>query len=252
MKKVLVVGNWKAYLASAAETTKLAGALRRKARNWTGVEVVVAPSHPFLSVVAEALGSSPIEVAAQAVSPFVDEKRTGEVTAAMARSVGARFAIVGHSERRAMGEDNEHVALEVQNAIQAELKVILCVGEVERDAAGGHFAVIAEQLRANLRHVKAFGNKIIVAYEPVWAIGKTAAESMKPAELQETVIFIRKTLAELFPRTMALKVPILYGGSVEPENTAALLREGGVSGFLVGHASTDADSFTQILDECKK
>ncbi len=254
--KKLVVGNWKMYIQTPEEALALAGALRRKARAFSGVEIIVAPPAPFVQAVAHHLQSSPILVAGQACSPFSDERHTGEVSAQMLKSAGAAFLLVGHSERRSLGrsdgEDGETVALETQNTIQAGMRPIVCVGELQRDTSGSHFGIIATQLHESLRHIKTFGSKVVVAYEPVWAIGKTAAEAMSAQDLQETVIFIRKTLADIFPRSTALKVPILYGGSVEKENAEVLLRDGGISGFLVGHASVDAQSIIDIVEICNK
>lgn len=250
-QKHLVIGNWKLYIQDEAQGKKLAQALRRKARQFGGVEVAVAVPSALLGAVAGALKGSSIAVGAQHVSPYVDEKRTGEVSAALLKSAGAKLVIVGHSERRAMGESEESIALEAQAAVGAGLTVVLCVGEKARDAAGGHFGVIATQLREGLRHIKNVGAHLVIAYEPVWAIGKTAADAMKPEEAEESVIFIRKTLAEILPRTAALKVPILYGGSTEPTNARDLIEKGGVGGFLVGHASVDVDSFLAIIQACK-
>lgn len=240
------------YIQTPEAALALVGALRRKARNVSGVEIAVAPPFPFVSAVAHSLKSSPVLVAVQSVSPFADEKRTGEVSAAIARTAGAALALVGHSERRALGETNETAALEAQRAIEANLRVVLCVGESARDSSGGHFSTIETQLREGLRHVVQFGSKVVIAYEPVWAIGKTASEAMGAQDLQETVIFIRKTLAEIFPRAVALRVPILYGGSVEKENAEALIAESGISGFLVGHASVDQSAFIEIVAACGK
>jgi triosephosphate isomerase len=125
------------------------------------------------------------------------------------------------------------------------------VGETERLPDGSHFSYIAAQLSSALEGALPHAAKMLVAYEPVWAIGKSATEAMQPSELEETVIFIRKTLADLLGRSDALKVPILYGGSVEGENAHALLTQGGVNGFLVGHASATLNSFVEILKACR-
>jgi triosephosphate isomerase len=158
---------------------------------------------------------------------------------------------VGHSERRAAGDSDETVHAALRAAAGAGLVSILCVGETERDAGGAHFSFVEGQLSSALKDFpKQSASKLVVAYEPVWAIGKTAADAMKPQELREMAIFIKKTLAGIFERKAALRVPILYGGSVEPENARALIAEGGVGGFLVGHASTSVDSFIEILKQC--
>ena len=152
-----------------------------------------------------------------------------------------------------MGESNELVHAQLTQAASMGLTAILCVGEKERDPSGAYFGVIEEQLSSAFKSAKKTEMlKIVIAYEPVWAIGKTAAEAMKPADVREMSIFIKKTLADIFERKAALKVPILYGGSVESENACALITEGDVNGFLVGHASAALNSFVEILKSCKK
>ena len=131
---------------------------------------------------------------------------------------------------------------------EAGLGAVLCVGERERDPGGAHFEAITAQLSSALTQLPTKSHsKVMIAYEPVWAIGKTAKDALQPEDLQEMVIFIRKTLAGLLGRAGALRVPILYGGSVEEENVARLYHEGGVSGFLIGHASSNSDSFIKII-----
>ena len=248
--KRIVVGNWKMYLERPDEAKRLAVALKRRARSFGGATVVVAPPFLLLSTVAAVVGkSSALRLGAQSVSPQRDAKHTGDVSAAMVKHLGAAYVIVGHSERRAMGESNAVVRQELERAGEAGLTAILCVGEHERDQAGAHFAYIKEQLTSAI--VAKSNPKLIVAYEPVWAIGKTAGDAMKPQELQEMVIFIRKTLADILGRAPALKVPILYGGSVESANAKQLIGEGGVAGFLVGHASVDAKEFIEIIHACR-
>jgi triosephosphate isomerase len=217
------------------------------------VSVVVAPAFPLIAPVAAALKGSSIHIGAQAVSSYIDEKRTGEVSAAILKHAGVSFVIVGHSERRATGETDELVRAQLHAAAKEGLVPVLCVGEQERDSGGHHFTTIARQLSAALGEKSAKNVKrLVVAYEPVWAIGKSAGEAMRPADLQETVIFIRKTLADILGRAVALRTAILYGGSVEGENAAMLIADGGVAGFLVGHASADVDTFLPILKACAK
>jgi triosephosphate isomerase len=256
-KKRLVVGNWKMYLESPEQAKHFAQALRKRARSFAGVEVWLAPSYPFIPAAVAALKGSKIKVGAQAVSPYDEHAHTGEVSATILKSAGASFAIVGHSEQRlsgqgAQGLSDELVHASLVRATSAGLTAILCVGERERDQAGSHFAFIEGQLRTAFAGAQSLSSRVIIAYEPVWAIGHGAADSMSPASVEEMVIFIRKTLAEILTRGAALRVPVLYGGSVEPDNAALLIDEGGVNGFLVGHASAALDPFIEILRSCKK
>lgn len=262
LKKRLVVANWKGYIESTEEAVKFAVMLRRGSRMFAGVEAWLAPPFPLIPIVADALKSSAIKVGGQAVSPFnftpfdsahgkQSKQHTGEVSGAMLKNIGAQFCIVGHSERRAHGETNEEVRMELANALSSGLAAILCVGEKERDLSGSHFAFVAEQITSALAGLVK-PKQLLVAYEPLWAIGKNAEDAITPQDLEEVIIFIRKTLAEALGRKTALRVPILYGGSVEPANVPRLISERGISGFLVGHASADAESFIEILKLCRK
>jgi len=247
-KRPLIVGNWKMYIASPEEAKKFASGLRRKIALYKGADISIAPPFTLLPAVATACKGSVIKVGSQSISQFLDEKHTGDVSAAMAKAVGATFTIIGHSERRAMGDSNAVVRAQLMRAIEQGLTIILCIGETERDAAGAYLSIITEQLGSALDKLPLLKpGKLVVAYEPVWAIGKSAADAMKGADLREMSIFIKKTLAEHIERAAALKVPILYGGAVEASNARTLLEEGDVQGLLVGHASAGLESFVEIL-----
>ncbi|MGC9602614.1 MAG: triose-phosphate isomerase [Minisyncoccia bacterium] len=258
-KRRLIVANWKMYISTPEEAKKFATALRRKARVFAGVDAVLAPSFTLLPLVSLALKDSSIKTSAQSISVFETGAHTGEVGAKMVKNFGASYSIVGHSERRAQGETDTMVCAQLGHAAVAGITPILCIGESERDAAGAYLGVVAGQLREALKSFPASKTgaktsavpKLVIAYEPVWTIGKSANEAMKPSDVREMSIFIKKTLAEHFERTAALRVPILYGGSVEPSNVAALIEEGDINGFLVGHASITVDSFVEILQACK-
>lgn len=250
-KKRLVIANWKMYVQAPLEAKKFAQSLRRKTRAFAGVEAAIAPSFTLLPVVAAALKGSSVRVGAQTLSGHEEGAHTGDVSAAMVKAAGGTFSIIGHSERR-VTEDNEYVHTQLVRTATNGLAPVLCVGERERSQDGTHFSFIAEQIRSALTGSQSLASKLVVAYEPIWAIGKSSADAMKPEVVRETIIFIRKTLAEVLPREQAMRIPILYGGSVEPENAKELFLEGGVSGFLVGHASAQIDSFVGILQACKK
>ncbi len=250
-KKRLVIGNWKMYVEDLEEAKAATRILKRKIGRLPGVEIGIAPPAPFIEPLASLLESSPVRVGAQDVSSL-QGAYTGQISASMARSAGADFALVGHSERRAMGQSNEDVKQSLVAAASAGLAPILCVGERERSEDGGHISIVEGQLRDALRGAQSLTGKLMVAYEPVWAIGKSATDAMKPGDVREMAIFIRKTLADILGRKDALRVPVLYGGSVEPENALALITEGDVAGFLVGHASVEPESFIAIAEACKK
>ena len=252
MKKKTIIGNWKMYVTKPEDAKKFASSLRRKTREFPSTEVSIAPSYVLLPTVIAAFKNSSIKVGAQSASQYKDQKRTGEVSAEMLKATGATFALVGHSERRAMGETHEQIRAELERVLEVGMTAVLCVGEEERDPSGAYLSVIVAQLTSALEGLTYKPGKLIIAYEPVWAIGKTATDAMTGQDLREMTIFIKKTLAEHVDRAHALKVPILYGGAVEAENAASLLKAGDVSGFLVGHASTDIDSFVGILKTLAK
>ena len=212
-----------------------------------GIEIVLAPPSPLLGSLA-ARNRSKIAFAAQDVSASMGGAATGEATAGAFAAAGAVYAIIGHSERRARGETDMLIAEKLSHAVAHNLIPILCVGEHERDNEGRYLSFIREQLTTagSLLAPKEFG-KILIAYEPVWAIGKTAAESIGPADLTEMVSYIRKVLAELLPGKSAARVKVLYGGSVEGGNARDLARATGIDGFLVGHASVDPVSFAALV-----
>ncbi len=240
------------YLKAPRAAKEFARALRRHSAAFAGVDVALMPPFPLIPVVAEALRGSKLEVGAQTLSAYEDGAHTGEVSAEMLKALGASAVIVGHSERRAEGETNDDVREKLQRAARAGLKAVLCIGEKERDASGDYVGFLTEQLSSALAGFpKASAGKLLIAYEPLWAIGKTAADAMKPAELRETSILIRKVVADALGREALARVAVLYGGSVEPENAPALIAGGDVSGFLVGHSSADVEPFLSIVKACR-
>jgi triosephosphate isomerase len=251
-KKRLVIANWKMYVEKPDDAKKFAARLKRAHRTFSGVDAWIAPGYTLLPTLAASFKGSTIKIGGQGVSQFDFGAHTGDISAQMLKASGASFSIVGHSERRAAGDTNDIVHKQLSQALTNNMTAVLCVGELERDQFGAHYNVIAEQLRSAFAGAQSFLNKIVIAYEPVWAIGKSADKAMAPQELEEMVIFIKKTLADIVGRTGALKIPILYGGSVEPENAPQLIAQGGVNGFLVGHASANVESFIEILKACRK
>ncbi|TSC70819.1 MAG: triosephosphate isomerase (TIM) [Parcubacteria group bacterium Gr01-1014_49] len=242
---MLIVANWKAYIEDFKRAKKLFALSKRLVRA-TGIRIVLAPPSPFLGALA-ANNKSRVAFSAQDISVTTGGAQTGEATAAAYAAAGAAYAIIGHSERRALGETREVIAQKLAHAFAHGLTPILCVGEHERDGGGRYLAFIREELASALTPLPSKERaKIIVAYEPLWAIGKTAADAIKPNDLVEMVLYIRKVLAELLPGKGSQHIPVLYGGSVEPENARLLALDSGIDGFLVGHASVDPDSL-QLL-----
>ncbi len=243
---MLIAANWKAYVEDTARAKALFSAAKRLAGK-SGHEIVLAPPAPLLGLLARG-NRSAVAFAAQDVSHTTGGAQTGEVTAQAYAAAGAAYAIVGHSERRAAGDTNALVAEKLAHALAHGLTPILCVGEQARDGEGRYLAFVRDELTSALEPLTPKERaKVVVAYEPIWAIGKTAAEAIHPTDLTEMVLYLRKILAGLLPGKGASRARVLYGGSVEPSGVRDLTAGSGVDGVLVGHASVDAKSFTALV-----
>lgn len=216
----------------------------------THAEVVLAPPFTAIKAVADRAEGSNISVAAQDIAKEAEPGAfTGEVSAAMVKDAGARYSIIGHSERRQYyGETDDSVNQKVRNAFGAGLLPIVCVGErIEERDSGRAEEVVGTQLRGGLRNLTvAEASHIIIAYEPVWAIGTGRTATPETAEQMHS--FIRSRIQEMFGGTVAEGVRVLYGGSVKPDNIAALMNEADIDGALVGGASLEAESFARIVN----
>ena len=242
-----MVANWKMHPGSAAEARLLFGQLKRFGSKLDSVETVICPPHPYIGLLSHS-GTTRVFLGAQNAYLSNSGRATGEVSPEMLKDLGVSHVIVGHSERRAMGESDEVVAKKTLAVIKEGMKAILCIGERERDPDGRYFGFLRDQLRNSLSGIqRRFLSELIVAYEPIFAIGKSARDALTPRDVNEMSIFIRKVLSDLYDPEVAGTVPILYGAAVEEENTAALFLEGGVSGLLVGHKSLDVEAFTKML-----
>lgn len=242
--KSLIVANWKMNPASLKEAKKLLVATKKAAAAAKGVSVIVCPPAIF----ARDLGASSRGKVLFGVQNIHFENRgsfTGEISPLQAKDAKAEYAILGHAERRAMGETNDDVRKKVDAALSSGLMPILCIGEHERGAGAEHFEFVREQIRSCISEEAGKKlSKIIIAYEPVWAIG--AAHPMRPGQMHEMSIFIRKTLVERFG-TPGHNATILYGGAIDASNARDMLQNGDVSGLLVGRASVDAVVFPALI-----
>jgi len=245
---MLIVANWKAYIEDYTKAKKLFIASKKLSRI-ADCDIVLAPPAPLLGALAFR-NKSRVSFAAQDVSATTGGAKTGEITAQAYASIGAAYAIIGHSERRSAGDTDEIVAEKLAHSLAQGLTPILCIGEVERDGEGYYLTVIREKLTNAIESLapKERG-KVIVAYEPLWAIGKTADAAIRSNDLTEMALYIRKVLAELLPGKSSAYSLILYGGSVEPENIRNLAADSGVDGFLVGHESIDPHTFTILVKQ---
>ncbi|ANH60456.1 triose-phosphate isomerase [Dokdonia donghaensis] len=247
MRKHIVAGNWKMNNDLAA-TAGLITDLKRKVNNGDA-EVIIAPTYINLHSAFESLSDSNITVAAQNMHQAKSGAYTGEISAAMLKSVGVNTVILGHSERRAyFNEGDELLTEKVNAALENEMRVIFCFGEeLEDRKAGNQEEVVESQLKNALFHLDASAwSSIVLAYEPVWAIG--TGETASPEQAQDMHAFIRKTVAETYNEEVAENVTILYGGSVKPGNAKEIFGKPDVDGGLIGGASLKADDFFEIVN----
>ncbi|OHA86961.1 MAG: triose-phosphate isomerase [Candidatus Zambryskibacteria bacterium RIFCSPLOWO2_01_FULL_39_39] len=247
-KRNIVVANWKMNPEMLDIAKEIFNNTRLTAKSLKNTDVCLCPPFPFLHPLLKLNYPKNMFLGVQNISSEIKGAFTGEVSAYMVKSLGASFSIIGHSERRAMGESNEMIRKKMQTAFDADLTPILCVGEKERDKDGNHLEFIKNQIKESLFGLqKKYLVGITIAYEPIWAIGKSYLDAMSPTDIHETVLFIKKIIGELFGRDIALGSKILYGASVEAENVSEIVRIGNVDGFLVGHASLVPKQFSAIL-----
>jgi triosephosphate isomerase len=247
MPKKIVAGNWKMN-NDLSETETLLKELKKQVFP-EDVTVMVAPSFTNLYAAFQSVREHPVAVVAQNMHQSEDGAFTGEVSASMLKSIGVQTVILGHSERRAyFNETDDVLAEKVNTALGHEMQVIFCVGEELSDRNNGdHFEVIQNQLENGLFHISEESWKhIIVAYEPVWAIG--TGETASPKQAQEMHQFIRETIGKNYSSTIAQQVSILYGGSVKPGNATEIFAKKDVDGGLIGGASLQPEDFMAIIN----
>jgi triosephosphate isomerase len=249
MRKPVIAGNWKMYKL-LSESVNIALALKPLVANANHVEVVIAPVFTAIKMVADRLEGSNVKVAAQDCAPEINQGAyTGEVGAEMIKDAGASHIIIGHSERRQFyGETDRTVNLKTRACLEYGLTAIVCVGEslAERESHQAE-SIVKTQLLGGLDGLTvADMERIIIAYEPVWAIG--TGKVATPEQAQEMHAFIRATVAESHSPSVSEATRILYGGSVKPDNIAGLMTNADIDGALVGGASLDAESFSKIVN----
>jgi len=252
MRKPLIAGNWKLF-KTIPEALQLVEGLKQRLADIEDADIVVAPVFTALASVSDCLRGSNIAVAAQNCYPENSGAFTGEVSPALIKDAGCTYCIIGHSERRQLfHEQDDFINLKVHASLASGLQVILCVGEtLEEREQGQMFEVLTNQLQGSLKNVSAEQmNQVIIAYEPVWAIGtgKTATAT----QAAEAHAFIRGVLMGDYDPTIAHATRILYGGSVKPNNVDELMAEDDIDGTLVGGASLLLDDFDRIAHFARK
>ncbi|MFH1706643.1 MAG: triose-phosphate isomerase [Planctomycetota bacterium] len=247
MRTRFIAGNWKMYM-TVTESVAFAAQLKKALAGAKGVEIGVFPTTVALKAVAEALKGSNIVVGAQNMHWEDQGAFTGEIAAGMIQDTGATHVLIGHSERRQyFGETDGTVNLKLSKALAKGLKPIVCVGENLNEREGGRaMDVVRNQITGGMKDLTPDdARKVVVAYEPVWAIG--TGKTATPAIAQEMHAAIRKTLAGLFTPEIANVIRIQYGGSVKPDNVKELMSQADIDGALVGGASLKVDSFTALI-----
>jgi triosephosphate isomerase len=248
MRKKIVAGNWKMH-KNAEQTEDLLNDLIAKVPTDCDAQVIVAPTFVNLASAVDHLEFTNIDVAAQNVHQAESGAFTGEISADMLKSVGVNTVILGHSERRSLFHETDAlIASKVDAALAHEMTVIFCFGEELKDRqSNNHFNVVENQLKDGLFHIKAASwENVVLAYEPVWAIG--TGESASPEQAQEMHEFIRETVRKSFGSDVAEDVSILYGGSVKPDNAKEIFSKPDVDGGLIGGAALKSDDFVAIIN----
>jgi len=246
-RRPLLAGNWKMH-TTVAEAEALAKAFAQAAIP-DDRDVMLAPPFTALAAVGRVLAGSPVLLGAQNVCWEEKGAFTGEISPAMLRDVGCRMVIIGHSERRHIfGETDGMINKRVAGASRFGLVPVLCIGEtLEERESGQTFQILERQLRNGLLDIKlASGEQLVIAYEPVWAIGTGKTATVE--QVQEAHHFVRDLLAEMYEKNIATQMRILYGGSVNPDNVDVLMSQDDVDGALVGGAALKADSFCRIIN----
>lgn len=250
MSKKIIIGNWKMNPLTLKEAEKLFSGVAKGISNIKKTEIVICP--PFLYL--ERLKKLSRKIILGAQNTFLGDTGafTGEISGEMLYEIGVRYVILGHSERRAMGEKNSDINKKIKASLMAGLRPVLCVGESVRDENHGYFNLVKMELEECLAGIqKSSISKIIIAYEPIWAISSTPNRKDATADdSREMSIFIRKVLSDKFG-IEASKVRILYGGSVNEKDAGDFLENGGVDGLLVGRASLEVKKFSEIIKTCE-
>jgi triosephosphate isomerase (TIM) len=252
MRRVIIAGNWKMY-KTIAEAIELVNGLKRDLSEIEDIDIVVVPPYTALSEISDMIAGSNIELGGQDVYWENEGAFTGEISPAMLKDAGAKYVVIGHSERRMyFHETNETVNKKVKASLNAGLLPIMCVGEkLEEREKNLTFKVVKAHVEEGLKGLsKEEALNVIIAYEPVWAIG--TGKTATPEQAEEVHSYIRKLLRDMYDGDTAEEIRIQYGGSVKPENIKALINQKNIDGALVGGASLKVEQFVPIVRESAK
>ena len=247
----LVVANWKMNPQSKKEAEIIFSGISKSLKNSKKVEVVICPPFPYLFI-KEKNKIKNIKLGAQDVFSEKEGSYTGEISTEMLKNFGVNHVIVGHSERRNIGDTNDTINKKITAILKSKMIPIFCIGEKDRDANGFYLSFIKQQIIEGLSGIiKSQIKNIVIAYEPVWAIGKGALREATPSEFIEIRIFIKKIISDLYDIKTGNELRIIYGGSVNPLNAKSFIEEGGADGLLVGRDSLSPKKFSAIINLIK-
>lgn len=247
MSKV-IVANWKMNPQSQKEAENFFRDTAKEAKKIKNNKLIICPPYPFLFI-AKKFKNKKISLGAQNCSKEDSGSYTGQVSPKILKSMDVSYVIVGHSENRSLGEDNKIINEKILNLLKSKLFPILCIGEKDRDNEGAYLSFIEDQIKNCLVGVSRSQIKnIIIAYEPVWAIGANAQREATVDEFREIKIFIKKIISDIYDSKTAHSMIILYGGSVNPLNAHFFVNDGGADGLLVGRDSINPKKFSAILN----
>jgi len=253
MNKKIIVANWKMNPMSVGEAKEIVTELKNKSKGFGDVCLVICPPFIFLNEVSTIISSSKkIILGAQDVFIGQGVSHTGEVGVGLLKKVCVKYILVGHSERRVALDNDEVVKEKMLGSLKAGFKTILCVGEKERNEHGDHYHEVKKQIEdAIVKLPKKLIKDLVIAYEPVWAIGRPESEAMKPDQLHEMTIFIKRLISDTLGTKEVSKIKILYGGSVTKNNAKEIVEKGNVDGLLIGRESLKLENFLELIKEIK-
>ncbi len=242
-QKKLIVGNWKMFPERLDEAKKIVNEVKKVSKKIKRTNVVLCPPHIYIPIFSGL--KSPIKLGAQDTNAERAGSLTGEVSVSQIEQFNVGYVIVGHSERRKMGESDEEINKKIRSVVDYGMTAIICVGEAVRDHNGEYLNFIKNQIYSGLKNIdKKNLSQVVVAYEPIWAVG--AKEAMSPRDVHEMSLFIKKVLKDMFGDYSSL-VSVLYGGAVDRVNAETLVRDGDVAGLLIGRQSLVAKDFVEII-----
>lgn len=251
-KSLLIIANWKMNPQTKKNAEIIFGSISNSLKDIKRIDVVICPPHPFLFL-KDKIKNKKIHLGSQDVFFEKNGPYTGEVSASMLKDFGVEYVIVGHSERRMLGDTNQTINKKILAIFKSKMAPIFCIGEKKRDVNGFYLSFIKEQITEGLIGVsKSQMKNMVIAYEPIWAIGSGAERVATSREFIEIRIFIKKIIADLYDIKTANEIKIIYGGSVHPLNTEAFIKEGESDGLLVGRDSLNRKLFCTIINLATK